>query len=107
MADQEYEEMKARYFADMEKQSRKRLADATALIAKFTALAASKGVILGAESFEYIQTIGIIAKAQGIARAYWDHSGPSAMGCCLSTKSQIDSLSAAIAKDALPGPRLF
>jgi len=68
MVDQEYDEMIARYFADIEKQSRKRLAEATDLISKFTALAASKGVILGAESFEYIQTIGIVAKAQGIAR---------------------------------------
>ncbi|HWL28531.1 MAG TPA: hypothetical protein VNQ97_06440, partial [Burkholderiaceae bacterium] len=69
MTDQENEEMMARYFADMEKQSRERLAEAVDLIAKFTALAASKGVILSAESFEYIQTIGIVAKAQGIARA--------------------------------------
>ncbi len=69
MADQEYNEMMARYFADMEKQSRKRLDEASDLIAKFTALAASKGVILSAESFEYIQTTGIVAKAQGIARA--------------------------------------
>lgn len=69
MADQEYDEMKARYFADMEKHSRKRLAEAADLIAKFTALAASKGVTLSADSFEYIQTTGIVAKAQGIARA--------------------------------------
>lgn len=68
MADQEYDEMMTRYFADMEKQSRKRLAEAADLIAKFTALAASKGAILSAESFEYIQTTGIVAKAQGIAR---------------------------------------
>ncbi|WP_342246767.1 hypothetical protein [Pseudomonas sp. OTU5201] len=69
MADQEYDKMMARYLADMEKQSREQLAAATDLIAKFTALAASKGVILGANSFEYIQTIGIVAKAPGIARA--------------------------------------
>lgn len=68
MADQEYDEMMARYVAHMEKQSRKRLAEGADLIAKFKALAASKGVILNAESFEYIQTIGIVAKAQGIAR---------------------------------------
>ncbi len=68
VADQEYDEMMARYFADMEKQSSKRLTEAADLIAKFTALAASKGVILSAESFEYIQTTGIVAKAQGIAR---------------------------------------
>lgn len=62
-------EMMARYFADMERQSREQLAEAADLIAKFTALAASKGVTLGTESFEYIQTTGIVAKAPGIARA--------------------------------------
>lgn len=68
MADQEYDEMMARYLAGMEERSRKRLAEGADLIAKFTALAASKGVILNAESFEYIETTGIVAKAQGIAR---------------------------------------
>lgn len=69
MADQGYDAMMARYVKDMEEQSRKRLAEEADLIAKFTALAASKGVILSAESFEYIPTSGIVAKAQGIARA--------------------------------------
>jgi hypothetical protein len=68
VADQEHDEMMARYLADMENMSRERLAEAADLIAKFTALAASKGVTLGAESFEYIQTTGIVAKAPGIAR---------------------------------------
>ena len=69
MADHEYDEMMARYLADVEKRSRERLAEATDLIARFMGLAASKGVILGTEDFEYIQTIGIVAKAPGIARA--------------------------------------
>ena len=69
MTDPKYDEMTARYFAQREKYSRERLAEAADLIAKFTAVAASKGVTLRAESFEYIQTIGIVAKAQGIARA--------------------------------------
>lgn len=69
MADQEYDEMTARYFAQMENMSRERLAEAADLISKFTEIAASKGVILGAESFEYIQTTGIVAKAPGIAKA--------------------------------------
>lgn len=69
MVDQKYDEMMARYLADMEKESRRRLAEAADLIAKFMALAASKGVILGAKSFEYIQTTGIVAKVPGIARA--------------------------------------
>lgn len=65
---QEYDEMTARYFADMEKEARERLAEASELISKFTTLAASKGVILNASSFDYIQTTGIVAKAPGIAR---------------------------------------
>ncbi|KML58688.1 hypothetical protein VL15_12225 [Burkholderia cepacia] len=65
---QEHDEMTARYLAAMEKESRERLAKAADLISNFTALAASKGVILGSESYEYIQTIGIVAKAPGIAR---------------------------------------
>jgi len=68
MVDQEYDEMTARYFAAMEEHSRGQLAKASDMIAKFVTLAASKGVILGAESFEYIQTTGIVAKAPGIAR---------------------------------------
>ncbi|WP_174385193.1 hypothetical protein [Burkholderia metallica] len=65
---QEHDEMMARYLAAMEKESRERLAKAADLISNFTALAASKGVILGNESYEYIQTIGIVANAPGIAR---------------------------------------
>lgn len=68
MTDQENDEMMARYLADMERYSRERLASAADLIAKFTDMAASKGATLSAESFEYIQTIGIVAKAKGIAR---------------------------------------
>jgi hypothetical protein len=68
MADQKYDEILAHYFADLEEQSNKRLAEAADLIAKFTAIAASKGVTLSAESFEFIQTIGIVAKAQNIAK---------------------------------------
>ena len=68
MIDQEEAEMMARHFADREERSQKKLADAVDLIAKFTDLAASNGVILSAESFEYIETTGIVAKAKGIAR---------------------------------------
>lgn len=59
----------ARYFADLVNRPQKKLADAADLIAKFTAFAASKGVNLTADSFEYIQTTGIVANAPGIARA--------------------------------------
>lgn len=69
MVDQKYDEMMARYLAGIEKYSRERLEEASSLIAKFTDLAASKGVVLGSEAFEFIQTIGIVAKAEGIARA--------------------------------------
>ena len=69
MTDQEYDKMIARHIEDLENQSRERLAEAADLIGAFTDLAASKGMILNAESFEYIPTIGIVAKAQGIARA--------------------------------------
>ena len=69
MTDQEYDQMIARHIEDLENQSRERLAEAADLIGAFTDLAASKGMILNAGSFEYIPTIGIVAKAQGIARA--------------------------------------
>ncbi len=68
MADQKHEEMIARYVAAMEKESRERLAKSADLIAKFTAVAACKGVLLTGESYQYIQTIGIVAKAPGIAQ---------------------------------------
>ncbi|WP_269533145.1 hypothetical protein [Chitinimonas sp. BJYL2] len=68
MVDQKYDELRARVFAERENDSRKRLTEATDLIAKFTALARSKGVVVGEESFEFIRTIGIVAKAKGIAR---------------------------------------
>lgn len=68
VADQPYDEMTARYLADREICARERLAEAADLIAKFTALVATKGLTLGPESFEYIQTTGIVAKAPGIAR---------------------------------------
>ncbi len=69
MADQEDDEMMARYFAERDRWSRDQLDKASGLIAGFTTLAASKGVNLRPESFEYIQTTGIVAKAPGIARA--------------------------------------
>ncbi len=68
MADKEYDEMMARYLADMKDQSSKKLAKAADLIAKFTCIAASRGVPLSAKSFEYIPTIGIVANAESIAR---------------------------------------
>ncbi|RMA62456.1 hypothetical protein C8C96_3519 [Acidovorax sp. 100] len=69
MTDQEHKEWLMRYLEDMERFSRERLSASADLIAKFTALAASNGVNLSTDSFEYIQTTGIVAKAQGIAKA--------------------------------------
>lgn len=62
-----FDEMMSSYISDLGHQSRKRLAEAADLIAKFMAIAASKGIILESDSFEYIQTTGIVAKAKGIA----------------------------------------
>ena len=69
MVDKEHDEIMARYIENIEKQSRERLAEAANLITNFTVFAASKGVVLSAESYEYVQTTGIVAKAPGIARS--------------------------------------
>ena len=68
MTDQTYDDMVSRYYAEMKERSRERLSESADLIARFTALAASKGIPLNADSFDYIQTTGIIAKAPGLAR---------------------------------------
>lgn len=68
MSDHDHNDWLARYFEDLRDQSRKRLAKEADLLARFTDMAASKGVILSADSFDYVQTTGIVAKAQGIAR---------------------------------------
>lgn len=60
--------MIARYHAQMEKHARERLAEADDLIAAFASMAASKGMNLNKQSFEYVQAIGIVAMAPGIAR---------------------------------------
>lgn len=68
MPDHDQNDWLASYFEGLKDQSRKRLAGEADLLARFTDMAASKGVVLGADSFEYIQTLGIVAKAPGIAR---------------------------------------
>ncbi|MHB8950600.1 MAG: hypothetical protein ACYC4S_16315 [Rhodoferax sp.] len=65
----QFEEMMARHNAAMAEQARSELENASALISRFTELAAKSGVLLGSSSFEYIQTIGIVANAPGLAKA--------------------------------------
>lgn len=69
MTTRQYEELIANYLASREAESRKQLAAAAELISRFKTLAATKGLILSPESFEYIQTTGIVAKAPGIVQA--------------------------------------
>jgi hypothetical protein len=64
-----FEEMMNRHAAAMAEQARNELENASALIGRFTERAKMKGVFLGASSFEYIPTIGIVAKAPGLAKA--------------------------------------
>lgn len=66
--DNEYDANMARYIAAMEEQAQRKLAEASDQIARFTALATAQGLKLDAGSFEYIDRIGIVAKASGIAR---------------------------------------
>jgi len=66
--DLELEEIMARHAAAMAEQARGELDKAADLIAKFTKLAAAKGFALDSGSFEYVQTIGIVANAPSIAR---------------------------------------
>ena len=51
----------------MAEEARNALEKASGLITRFTELAAKSGVILEKESFSYIQTIGIVASAPGLA----------------------------------------
>lgn len=97
------DEIRARYFADMKRQSRERLAEAADLIARFTAQAASKGVVLGAESFEYIPTTGLVAKAPGITRMLLGPMAAERDGLLSFNEIAGRSPPASIAKDALLG----
>lgn len=49
--------------------ARSELEKSSKLIERFTHLAASKGIALDSNSFDYIQTIGIVASAPGLAKA--------------------------------------
>jgi hypothetical protein len=58
----------ARQRVHMAEQARIALDRASDLIARFTELAAKKGVVLGSDAFKYVQTIGIVASAPGLAK---------------------------------------
>ena len=66
--DSELEKIKASYAIHMTEEAQRELKKAAPQIERFTAIAASKGVALDDRSFEYIQTIGVIAKAPGLAK---------------------------------------
>jgi len=66
--DPEVEEMKARLAADMAEEASSKLKVAADVITRFTEIALTKGVVLEANSFEYIRAIGIVARSPGIAR---------------------------------------
>ena len=67
--DHQVEDMIARHLAAMAETARDELARASKLIERFILIAAKKGVALDDDSFEYVQTIGIVAKAPGLAKA--------------------------------------
>lgn len=66
--DSELEEIKARYAIQMAEEAQRELTKAAPQIERFTAIAASRGIVLNATSFEYVQTIGVVAKAPGLAK---------------------------------------
>ncbi len=68
-AELQFEDIIARHHDAMAEQARNELDNASGLIARFTGVAAKSGVLLGPSSFEYIQTIGIVANAPGLAKA--------------------------------------
>jgi hypothetical protein len=67
-SDEQIESMIERHRLAMEELARANLARAADLIERFTALAASKGIRLTSNSFSYVQAIGIVASAPGLAK---------------------------------------
>lgn len=64
----ELEEIMARHALHMAEEAQSELKKAAPQIERFTAIAASRGIVLNATSFEYVQTIGVVAKAPGLAK---------------------------------------
>lgn len=67
LSDEESTAMMERYLKDMADHAQSRLEESKDIVDKFTELAKSKGIYLGKDSFSYVQTIGIVASAPGLA----------------------------------------
>jgi hypothetical protein len=67
--DPESDDFRASYAADLAERARNELEKARDLVDRFTTLVANKGSRLSADSFNYIQNIGIVAAAPGLAKA--------------------------------------
>lgn len=67
-SDDEMKLLMERHIKAMADHARSELERSAELIARFTQIAASRGVALNSDSFSYIQTIGIVASAPGLAR---------------------------------------
>lgn len=66
--DDEMKVLMERHIKAMADYARSELERSTDLIARFTQIAASRGIPLDSDSFSYVQTIGIVASAPGLAR---------------------------------------
>jgi hypothetical protein len=67
--DLNHEDMVALYLQQRAELARDELAKGSDLISRFAGFAAAQGLTLTPASFEYIQTIGIVANARGLAKA--------------------------------------
>ena len=67
-SDDEMELLMEGYTKAMANHARSELARSVVLIERFKQMVASKGVVLDSESFSYIQKIGIVASAPGLAK---------------------------------------
>lgn len=67
-ADDEIELLMERHMKQMAEHARLELERSSELIARFTQMAMSRGIALDSDSFSYVETIGVVASAPGIAR---------------------------------------
>ncbi|PJD96807.1 MAG: hypothetical protein CK426_08985 [Legionella sp.] len=66
--DLDIELLKQKYLADMAEHARLELEKSAELINQFRKIVTSKGIIFDSITFDYVQTIGILATAPGLAR---------------------------------------